>query len=221
MNSLLNKIRNWLVPGYDLIRHIPELMDRTDNRRLLNSEIDKRARLYEPYGFNNVKIGAYSYIAHNSHVINTEIGKFTSIGPNFMCGRGIHPVDGVSTSPMFYSTRKQNGFSISPNDKIREYLPIKIGNDVFIGINVTVLDGVTIGDGAVIAAGAVVTEDIPPYAIAGGVPAKVLRSRFSEDVINKLLKIRWWDLPVDELQPVEKHFFEVKKFIEIMSDGTV
>ena len=115
---------------------------------------------------------------------------------------------------MFYSLKKQNGMTLSKNNKIVERKPIVIGNDVFIGINVTVLDGVTIGDGAVIGAGAIVSKDIPPYAIAVGSPIKIIKYRFNDIQIEKLLKIKWWDFAEDKLKDVEKMFFEVDDFIK-------
>lgn len=144
----------------------------------------------------------------------TEIGKFCSIGPNFFCGWGVHPMDGISTSPMFYSTLKQNGMTLSLVDKVEERKNIRIGNDVFIGANVTVLDGVTIGDGAVIGAGAVVSKDIPPYAIAVGCPIRILRYRFDEEIRKKLLSIKWWNFDDEKLHDVENYFFEINRFIE-------
>lgn len=173
----------------------------------------KNVRYYHPYHLHDVMIGDYSYIAFNSRISQTSIGKFCSIGPNFLCGWGIHPVDCLSTSPMFYSTQRQNGVTLSGTDKVQERKPIKIGNDVFIGMNVTVLDGVTIGDGAVIGAGAVVSKDIPPYAIAVGNPIQILRYRFDEEKIKKLLIIKWWEWPDEKLKLVEQNFFEIDKFI--------
>jgi len=176
-------------------------------------ELSKNTRINAPFYLHQVSLGDYSYVAKNSSITNTEIGKFTSIGPNFSAGLGIHPTNGISTSPMFYSTAKQNGVTLTQKNKIEESKPITIGNDVFIGANVTVLDGVSIGDGAVVGAGAVVNKDIPPYAIAVGVPAKVVKYRFEKEQIEALLKIRWWDMSEKELQDVEKYFFEVDEFI--------
>lgn len=171
------------------------------------------SKLYAPYNLDNVKIGKGSYIAVNSIISSTEIGRFCSIGPNLVCGYGIHPTNGISTSPAFYSNIKQNGMSFVAENKIQERKLIKIGNDVFIGMNVSILDGVTIGDGAVIAAGAVVNKDVEPYSIVGGVPAKHIKYRFGKEQIESLLKIQWWNWDDEKLQGVEKNFFDIDSFI--------
>jgi chloramphenicol O-acetyltransferase len=178
-----------------------------------NNIFTKKVNLYPPYCINNCEIGDYTYIAKNANISYTKIGKYCSIGPNFLCGWGIHPLNGISTAPMFYSTRKQNGYTLSKEDKIEERKPIVIGNDVFIGANVTVLDGVTIGNGAVIGAGAVVSKDIPPYAIAVGCPIKIIKFRFNDEIINKLESIQWWNDDTNQVL-IEKNFFDVENFIE-------
>ncbi|MBL1173048.1 MAG: CatB-related O-acetyltransferase [Chloroflexi bacterium] len=176
-------------------------------------KISPKSKLYPPYQLDYVTIDDYSYIASNSQVSRTDIGKFCSIGMNLVCGRGIHPIKGVSTSPYFYSTNKQNGASISAVNKIEERKWITIGNDVFIGMNVTILDGVCIGDGAVIGAGAVVSKNIPPYAIAVGCPIRIIGYRFEDEIINELLEIRWWEKSDEYLRMVEAMFFEVEEFV--------
>ena len=181
-----------------------------------NNIFTKKVNLYPPYCINNCEIGDYTYIAKNATISYTKIGKYCSIGPNFLCGWGIHPLNGISTAPMFYSTRKQNGYTLSKEDKIEERKPIVIGNDVFIGANVTVLDGVTIGNGAVIGAGAVVSKDIPPYAIAVGCPLKIIKYRFNNEIINKLESIQWWNDDTNQIL-IEKYFFDVKKFIAVLN----
>lgn len=171
-------------------------------------------RVYPPFFLHHVTLGDYSYIARNAQISNCIIGKFCSIGPNCCCGLGIHPTNGISTSPMFYSAAKQNGMTLCKENKVEESQQTIIGNDVFIGANVTILDGVNIGDGAVIGAGAVVTEDIPPYAVAVGVPAKVAKYRFDDETIEKLLQNPWWDKGEEELRRVERTFWSVDEFVK-------
>lgn len=178
-----------------------------------NSVISPLAKLYSPNTIVHSTLGDYSYIAENGNVSLTEIGKFCSIGPNFMSGYGIHPTHGISTSPMFYSTKKQNGTTLSKTDKIEERKKINIGNDVFIGMNVCVLDGIIIGDGAIIGAGAVVSKDIPPYAIAVGCPIKIIGYRFDEKTIETLLEMKWWNWDLEKLKNVESEFFNITDFI--------
>lgn len=170
-------------------------------------------KINEPFEIYDSKISDYTYVATNSKISKTSIGKFCSIGPNLLCGWGIHPANGISTSPMFYSTLKQNGTSLSSYNKVEERKPIVIGNDVLIGANVTILDGITIGDGAIIGAGAVVSKDIPPYAIAIGCPITIKSYRFSEANISKLLTIKWWDFEEEKLKEIEKMFFQPEEFI--------
>lgn len=200
------------------INYINRIHGRGNEYNLLswvnNSDVSKKAKLYPLYQISDSKIGDFTYVSRSSNISMTEIGKFCSIGPNFFCGWGVHPMDGISTSPMFYSTLKQNGMTLSLVDKVEERKNIRIGNDVFIGANVTVLDGVTIGDGAVIGAGAVVSKDIPPYAIAVGCPIRILRYRFDEEIRKKLLSIKWWNFDDEKLQDVENYFFEINRFIE-------
>lgn len=195
-----------------------ELLELVQTQRAYESEIKPTCKLYRPYIIDSSVIGEFTYIAQNAIIKGTSIGKFCSIGPNLLCGWGIHPTNGISTAPMFYSTIKQNGMTLSKDDKVEERKAIEIGNDVFIGANVIILDGVKIGDGAVIGAGAVVSKDIPPYAIAIGCPIKVIKYRFEEKQIEDLLRIKWWNFPSDKLKDVEKYFFDVNKFIEKYSN---
>ena len=188
---------------------------------LYHTSLGEAVKLYAPYKIRESSIGSYTYVAFNSQIRNVEIGKFCSIGPHFFAGWGIHPTEGISTSPCFYSTKKQNGITFSKTDKIVERQPIKIGNDVFIGANVTVLDGVTVGNGAIIGAGAVVAKDIPPYAIAIGNPLKIVRFRFADNVIEKLQNIAWWNFSKEKLSLVEKYFLDVDSFIEACENKIV
>lgn len=179
-----------------------------------NNKIRKNVCIYSPKHINSSEILDYTYISYNSWISNTRIGKYCSIGPNLVCGWGIHPTNGISTSPSFYSTKAPNNVSFTTENKIEERKPIVIGNDVFIGANVTILDGVNIGDGAIIGAGAVVSKDIPPYAIAVGCPVEIKRYRFNEEQIDALKKIEWWNFDDEQIRDVEKYFFNIDAFIK-------
>ena len=201
--SLKRKIQLWLARWLSE----PEIPDgKTTGYSLVRSEkLDCRfgahAYAVAPFLLQHVELGDYSYFAMNAHAANVKIGKFCSIGPNFCCGLGIHPTNGISTSPYFY------------RGKVEEHKQVTIGNDVFIGANVTVLDGVTIGDGAVIGAGAVVTKDIPPYAIAVGCPIEIKRYRLAEKQIAAMERIQWWNWEEEKLKDVKNLFVDIDKFI--------
>jgi len=199
---------------------VPELHHLKDIQRQMkgtavNTLQEDPVKLYPPFELNNVAIGRYTYISRNALISNTTIGRFCSIGPNLVCGWGVHPLDGISTSPMFYSTKKQNGYTFSSTDKIQERKPIKIGNDVFIGMNVTILDGITIGDGAVIGAGCVVSKDVSPYAVVAGNPMRILRYRFSDEIITDLKTLQWWNGNDMELKKIEEYFFNPKEYLKL------
>jgi virginiamycin A acetyltransferase len=206
------KCVKFFVPEISILKRSVQWDYFTDN--LYDTTVGTNVVVSAPSHISGCTIGDYSYISINSWISNTKIGKFCSVGPNFLCGWGIHPTNGLSTSPMFYSTLKQNGITLADIDKIEERKEIIIGNDVFIGANVTILDGVTVGDGAVIGAGAIVSKDIPPYAIAVGSPIRILRYRFCTNDIDALLKIQWWNFSKEKLNDIEKLFFNVDLFIE-------
>ena len=174
-----------------------------DHCAIFDSSFDDHIAVYHNSTLSHVKFGAYSYVNENSTMGNVTLGRFTSIGPGFMCGYGEHPTNFITTSPVFYSTRRQCGISFTETSRYDEQHQTTIGNDVWIGARAFVRDGVKIGDGALIAAGAVVTADVPDYAIVGGVPAKLIRYRFPEDVVQQLLEIQWWNWSEDRLREAQ------------------
>ncbi len=145
----------------------------------------------------NTEIADYVYVADSTVISNTVIGKFCSIGPGCRIGLGKHPVHLISTFPAFFSVDKQCQFSFVDENSFNEFERIEIGNDVWLGANVVVADGINIGNGAIVAAGAVVVKDVPPYAIVGGVPARIIRYRFSIGEIEVLQKVQWWNKSID------------------------
>lgn len=170
-------------------------------------------------------IGLGSYIGSDCKLPSCKIGRFCSIGVRVLAVIGDHPIEYVSTHPFSHSRAKKNiGFNyenIVEKEGLKrvdeEYI-IEIGNDVWIGDGVQILNGVRIGDGAVIGAGALVTKDVEPYSIIGGVPGKVLKKRFSEENIKKLLDFKWWNKDISWIEKNAYYFHDIKKFMEIIEN---
>lgn len=160
-------------------------------------------------------IGDYSYIGPRTSIHDAAIGKFCSIASDVAIGLGQHPSKKwVSTHPLFYLMRPEMGWSLSGKDYLDEFKRITIGNDVWIGLRVLIKDGVTIGDGAIIGAGAVVVSDVEPYAIYGGVPAKLIRYRFSEEQIRFLQNFQWWHRNEEWLKKNFKLMFDIGQLMD-------
>lgn len=164
------------------------------------SDISSKAKINRECKCYKSVVGKYSYVGVNTRLVYANVGSFCSIGNDCCIGMGTHTMGNLSTSPIFTAKHNGTGYSWVDTDTANEHLPVQIGNDVWIGQRAMALGGVKIGNGAVVGAGAVVTKDVPPYAIVGGVPAKIIRYRFSEDVITKLLELKWWDMPEEKLK---------------------
>ena len=167
--------------------------------QVYQSHLDAHVAVQEQCQLTQVRVGRCSYIAREAYLNDVTAGSFCSIGPRTLIGFGEHPHDFVSTSPAFYSTRAQCGITFASEDSFVERRPIRLGHDVWIGAQVFIRDGVSIGNGAIVAAGAVVTADVPPYAIVAGVPARFLRSRFSDETTAELQALGWWDWQEEKL----------------------
>lgn len=141
----------------------------------------------------------YHYPINNDRLI---IGKYCSIacGAKFMFTSGNHKMSSLSNYPfpIFYEEWELNSANVT--EAWDNKGDIVIGNDVWIGYEAVIMQGVHIGDGAIIGTRAVVTKDVPPYTIVGGVPAKEIGKRFSEDVIEKLIELQWWDWDDETVQ---------------------
>jgi len=156
-------------------------------------------------------VGAFTYINGGTFYAVDSIGRYCSIAIGCFTGPAEHPTHFLSTSPFQYSLKGRwptsklwkaycdrntghiNSMLEPRMEETSTNKTITIGNDVWIGQNVTILRGVKIGDGAVIASNSVVTKDVSAYAIVGGVPAKRIRYRFDEEIRKRLLELNWWD----------------------------
>ncbi|WP_062742812.1 CatB-related O-acetyltransferase [Erwinia persicina] len=172
----------------------------------------------------NSNIGRGTYIGSGSLLKGCKIGRFCSIAPDVKIVTGNHPTSGfISTHPMFYSATNETlpllGLDTLKKDKFANYSYadsdkkfVVINNDVWIGQNVLIMNGVSIGNGAVIAAGSVVNRNVEPYSIVGGVPAKLIKKRFSEDIIDKINGFAWWDREIDDLKMDAELFESIEEY---------
>jgi acetyltransferase-like isoleucine patch superfamily enzyme len=169
-----------------------------------NSSFEKTSEIRRTAKLKGSKIGSYSRINPGCIVYNATVGNFTAIGRDSSIGLGQHPTNYVSTQNIFYKKNNMSNRWYKPIDF--EVKKITIGSDVWIGVEAMVLDGVSIGHGAIVGARAVVTKDVPPYAIVVGMPAKVVKYRFSPEIIERLLEVAWWGLPESELDEKVEFF---------------
>ena len=155
--------------------------------------------------------GSLEYGSQNCHVL---IGRYCSLGHRLVFEVGLnHNYREVSTYPFRDLKLKDDTGTVNHYFEANHYQVI-IGNDVWIGCDVTIMGGVRIGNGAVIGAGAVVAKDVPPYAIAVGNPAKVIKYRFSEKIIKKLQTIKWWNWPAEKIQENQDWMKEANVFTD-------
>lgn len=151
------------------------------------------------------RIGAFSHL-NGGFVMNVTIGRYCSLARDIQIGHGSHPTDWLSVSPLQYNPGYRGWPAgdrevVHPDFQWSEHTTI--GNDVWPGNHVFVKDGVAIGDGAIVGAGSVVTRDVPPYAIVAGSPARLIRMRFEDVVIERLLKSQWWRHRLSDFGPLD------------------
>lgn len=190
--------------------------------------------IHDDLVYKGVKIGRGTYGYQHllkDYPMAKSIGRYCSIRESARILNN-HPLGYITTSPLLdhhgfctyrgflrrqelckkYGKHWDNHpFEDSP---LRDNRPVEIGNDVWIGGNVIILPGVKIGDGAVLAAGAVVTRDVEPYAIVGGVPARLIRKRFSDEIVTKLIKIAWWDWSAEKIEKYLDLLYQPEVFVD-------
>lgn len=167
-----------------------------------------------------VVLGNYTYVGEDNKLNGVTIGKFSCLGPEVMAGLGRHPTRKFGTiHPVFYSIFGQSGVTFADKCYFDEAVDIKIGNDVWIGARSIILDGVSISDGVIVAAGSVVNKNVPPYAIVGGVPARIIRYRYSDEIINRLVNLKWWDKDEEWLRNNFKKFHNVEDLILALTNS--
>lgn len=191
---------------------LSKLIQKSRLAAIRRSRLDPTSKVEAGTSFIDSTMERHSFCGYDCEIYRATIGAFTSIANGVILGGARHPMEWVGMSPAFYAGRD------SIRAKFAQHalpLPgkITIGNDVWIGRSAVVLSGVTIGNGAVVGAGAVVTKDVPPYAIVGGNPAKIIRYRFSPQIVDALEEIQWWNFSDQRLLELGQHFTSVPEFL--------
>lgn len=189
-----------------------KLLKKIRFKAVVDSQIHKTSKVSAGSQVVGSTIGKHSDVGYDCVIINSSIGAFCSLGANIIIGGPPHTLDWVSTSPVFNENKDHLPQKFAYH-KFSLDTSTKVGNDVWIGNNVLIKANVTIGDGAVLGMGSVVTKNVGPYEIWGGNPARMIRKRFDDDVIEKLLDTKWWEWDDKAIKESGHLFNDVKAFI--------
>lgn len=210
MNTL---IKNILLIPYKLLNRISIFTYINNCQFEKNIAISTRNKIY------STTIKEYSYLGKRNVVINTDIGKYCSIGSNCSIGLPSHPTNFVSTSPVFLKGKNILRKNIASIDFDPYEKKTIIENDVWIGNNVIIKQGIKICNGSVIGMGAVLTKDVGPYEVWGGNPAKLLKKRFDHSIEKKLIDSEWWDASTDILIECGQYINNPTEFLDALMKG--
>jgi acetyltransferase-like isoleucine patch superfamily enzyme len=196
-----------------LLYYWAKLFKKLRGKVIVNSRIHKTSKIEAGSEVINSTFDRHSFCGYNCAIINCDIGAFCSISNNVLIGGGRHPMEWVAMSPVFYEGKDSVKAKFSKHER-EQMSKTVIGHDVWIGANAILKQGVKIGIGAVVGMGSVVTKDIEPYSVVAGCPAKVIRKRFNDHIIDELLDIKWWDFSDKELRDYAQYFTNPTEFIK-------
>lgn len=204
----MNGLLFYISKGLKYILHPPALN---------HCKIDKTSRVCSKSELTNVEISRYSYLGFNCFAVNTKIGAFCSIADRVCIGGAQHPMQYVSTSPVFHEGHNAMGKNFSSHPIEDTPLTI-IGDDVWIGMNANIRAGIRIGTGAVVGTGSVVTKDIGPYEVWAGNPARLIRKRFTEEICQRLLASKWWETDEHTLTKISVCSDQPDEFLKMLEE---
>jgi len=195
-----------------------KILKKIRGKAILNCQIDPSVVINAGTQIVQTQIGKYSNIGYDCTIINTTIGNFTCLADFITIGSAQHPTKWVSMSPVFENIKNSGSKKRFAKFDVAPPLQTVIGSDVWIGHGAIIKAGITIGHGAVVGAGAVVTKDVEPYTIVAGCPSKIIRKRFSDEIIDRLLKSQWWEFSDRELQKVAFAIRDPEEFLSIIEN---
>lgn len=197
-----------------------KLLKKIRGSAIKNSKIHKTSKVEAGSLVVNSVFDRHSFCGYDCEIINCNVGSFCSIANNVVIGSSQHPMEWISTSPVFRAGRDSVKTKYSEHI-FDDWKSTNIGHDVWIGEKALIKQGVNIGNGAIIGMGSVVTKNVEPYTIVAGCPAKIIRKRFDEETIKKLQEIKWWTWNDEQIIKYAKLFNNPKSFLDIIIKGDI
>lgn len=204
-----------MLTGLDTWKELSEKLRIHTDGQWRKSVIMRRGRRLESQVFssssleNVYSMGAFSIIRFGANIGAAHIGRFTAIGGGLVCSAPEHPVEAIGISSVFlksypWAQGGDNFYEVPLSNKTLTTRPVHIGSDVWIGRDVYIKGGVNVGHGSIIAARSVVTKDVPSYSIVAGTPARIIRMRFPDHIIDNLLELCWWNFDPSWMAEVDQ-----------------